>query len=155
MKLIAHRGNINSDCLNRENHPDYILEAIKKGYDAEVDVWYISNSFYLGHDKPFYEVEMGFLKNESIWCHAKNIEAFNCMLENPTIHCFWHQNDDFALTSKNYIWTFPGKQLTSNSICVLPERTDYLMPSALFLEKLKGCVGICSDFVERYKDIVG
>ena len=40
MKLIAHRGNIDGPNPERENSPEYIEEALKAGYDVEVDVWY-------------------------------------------------------------------------------------------------------------------
>ena len=73
-----------------------------------------------------------FLKKDGLWCHAKNIEALNLMLREG-IHCFWHQEDDVTLTSKGYKWTYPGKQLTENSICVKPELSD---------EKPKKVIGI-------------
>jgi hypothetical protein len=40
------------------------------------------------------------------------------------------------------MWTYPGKRLTKNSIAVLPEKK-------LDVE----IAGICSDYVERFKDI--
>ena len=61
------------------------------------------------------------------------------------VHCFWHQSDDVTLTSKNYLWTYPGKQLTFKSIAVLPEQADY---SEIDLRK---CTGICSDYIEKYR----
>lgn len=60
----------------KENSPEYILEAITHGYDVEVDVWVDENgSILLGHDRPQYNVESEFIKHEKIWCHAKNSEA--------------------------------------------------------------------------------
>ena len=47
MKLISHRGNINGKQLDLENDPKYIENAIKQGYDVEVDIWY-TDGFYLG-----------------------------------------------------------------------------------------------------------
>jgi hypothetical protein len=29
------------------------------------------------------------------------------MLEEPDIHCFWHQDDDVALTSRGFVWKYP------------------------------------------------
>ena len=58
------------------------------------------------------------------------------------IHCFWHQEDDFTLTSRGFIWTYPGKELTLKSICVLPESTD---------NEIGECFGICSDVIKKYK----
>ena len=60
MKLIAHRGNITGRNPDEENSPDYISQAIQKGYDVEVDVW-LMDGIYLGHDKPQYETSIDFL----------------------------------------------------------------------------------------------
>ena len=106
MKLIAHRGNINGK-TDKENNPDYLLLAIEQGYDVEVDVWYVSGKFFLGHDTPQYHISIDFLKNEKLFCHAKNIEALHAMLKEPDIHCFWHEEDLVALTSKGFVWKYP------------------------------------------------
>ena len=82
-----------------------------------------------------------FLKNKKLWCHAKNIEALFEMLEHE-VHCFWHQEDDVSLTSKGYIWTYPLKPLTSQSICVQPE---------LYNANFNHCLGVCSDFISEYR----
>ncbi len=138
MKLISHRGNIDGPNIERENEPLYIFEALEKKFDVEIDVWWKENQFWLGHDKPQYCVKKEFLQNKKLWCHAKNIEALNKMLEDKNIHCFFHQDDDVTLTSKGYIWTYPNQQLTPKSIAVLPE------------EKINVKVaGICSDFIMR------
>jgi hypothetical protein len=50
MVLISHRGNIDGVNQNFENQPNYIDDAIKAGYDVEVDIWYIGGKLYLGHD---------------------------------------------------------------------------------------------------------
>ena len=36
--------------LKKENNPDYIMKAVDKGFDVEIDVWFKNNDFYLGHD---------------------------------------------------------------------------------------------------------
>ena len=125
-----------------ENNPIQIDRALKNGFDVEIDVWYKDNEWYLGHDEPQYKVNLKYLKNDKFWCHSKNIDALHMMLEN-NIHCFWHQEDDVTLTSKGYMWTYPGKKLTENSICVLPEKNN---------EFPKKCLGICSDFIVNYKE---
>ena len=61
------------------------------------------------------------------------------MLQNKKIHCFFHQEDDVTLTSKGYLWTYTGKQLTENSIAVLPND-----------EITKKIAGVCSDFIGDY-----
>ena len=138
MILISHRGNLNGK-TDRENQPKYIEEAIFHDFDVEVDVWYDGKQFWLGHDKPQYKVSEGFLEHPNLWCHAKNIDALYVMNTNYHIHCFWHQEDDVTLTSRGFFWTYPGKQLTEKSICVLPEKK-------LDIE----VAGVCSDFIVRF-----
>ena len=141
MILISHRGNLNGPKPSMENSPEYIEIAIKKNFHVEIDVWIKKNNFYLGHDEPVHEVNKEYLENKKFWCHAKNIEAMEA-LKNINTTYFWHQNDDVVLTSNGYFWTYPGKKLLSNSICVLPEQSN---------QKNFSCAGICSDFIENYK----
>ena len=137
MILISHRGNLNGVIVERENSIDYVEEALSQGFDVEIDVWDIFGSYFLGHDEPKYLVKKDFLKIDGLWCHAKNIQGLYSMLED-NIHCFWHQEDDVTLTSEGYMWTYPGKELTMNSIAVLPEE-----------EIEVEVAGICSDYVVR------
>lgn len=139
MKLIAHRGNI-SGISEDENKPKYIENAISKGFDVEIDIRFIDGKLYLGHDEPNYEVNWFWLHRykDQLWIHCKNLEAlceFSCT---SGFNYFWHQEDDFTLTSKNYIWTYPGKPITVKSVIVVPE----------FKNVNFNCYGICSDFVE-------
>ena len=144
MILISHRGNLNG-ISSRENRPGYIHNALVQDFDVEIDVWYVDGNFWLGHDIPQYKIEENFLETPKLWCHAKNIDALNEMLKEE-IHCFWHQDDDVVLTSCGFIWTSPGKQLTSKSIVVLPELNNgnniTMLP--------KNILGICSDFIVNY-----
>ena len=64
------------------------------------------------------------------------------------IECFFHDTDECVLTTKNNIWTFPGKKLTKKSICVMPECVNNYTK-----EDLKFCYGICTDFPSRYKNL--
>tara|TARA_B100002019_G_scaffold108877_1_gene93553 strand:+ start:57 stop:482 length:426 start_codon:yes stop_codon:yes gene_type:complete len=141
MYLISHRGNLNGIQKDKENEPEYIISAIDKGFDVEVDVRFENNKFFLGHDYNQFEVNKEFLLNKKIWCHAKTNEAL-LALDEIKAHFFWHQEDDYTITSKGYIWTYPGKKLLSKSICVLPEKANY---------KEINCIGICSDFIEKFK----
>ena len=147
MILISHRGNLRGRISEYENDPSYIQKALSEGYDVEIDVWCTDDGWYLGHNKPTYKVSFDYLKNDKFWCHAKNIKALNGMTGQPDIHYFWHQEDDFTLTSRNFIWTYPGKQLTHNSIVVLPENNNDNSLTML----PKDILGICSDYIVNYK----
>ncbi len=140
--LISHRGNITGRNYSKENSPEYIQKALDEGYNVEIDIWYIDGKLFLGHDNPHYPIEVQFLKDVRLWCHAKNIDALEYLMDIPSIHCFWHQKDDVTLTSRNYLWTYPSKQTTSKSIAVLPE---------LGKMNLDGVAGICSDYIAKYK----
>ena len=141
MKLISHRGNINGKEPTKENAPYYINNALELGYDVEIDVYWHNGSFYLGHDIPTYKVDIKYLQDYRLWCHAKNIEAIEEM-KRYDIHYFWHQKDDMTITSKGFIWAYPGKQPIKESIAVLPE---------IYNDDISHCIGICSDIIGSYK----
>ena len=147
MILISHRGNINGKNVEKENNPDYIDEAITLGYDVEIDIWSRDGILYLGHDTYQYKTDIYWLEKRlsRLWIHCKNIEALEVSywfrnIEN--FHYFWHQEDTVTLTSKGYIWAYPGKQPIKNSISVMPE---------LFNDNISQCLGICSDYIQNYK----
>ena len=148
MKLIAHRGNINGPNPLEENNPEYIESAIAKGYDVEIDVRCEDHQFYLGHDESQYYIPMTWIvkRKDKLWIHCKDLISLDILSSSPVdFHYFWHQEDDFTLTSKNYIWTYPGKSYTPNSIIVMPELN---MSVKTFADlKAFNCHGICSDFV--------
>ena len=144
MILISHRGNTNGKFESYENEPNYIDTAIKEGYDVEIDVWYINGLIYLGHDTPQHVVDFKWFVDRisKLWIHCKNIEALISFQESGyEFNFFWHQEDDVTLTSKNYIWAYPGKQPIKNSVAVMPE---------IHNEETDVCLGVCSDYIENY-----
>lgn len=132
--IIAHRGNLNGPS-ERENTPDYILEAIQLGFDVEVDVW-VTDGVYLGHDRPETKIDIDFLKRHSdrLWCHAKNLNALHVLLR-IGLHTFWHDTDDYVLTSRGVIWAYPGKD-PQGAIAVMPARGS----------DISGAIGVCTDY---------
>lgn len=147
MLLISHRGNINGALPERENHPTYIEQSLKLGFDVEIDVWFKNNQFYLGHDEPNYPIDSEWLtsKSANLWIHCKDkysleeLHLINSKLCN--LNFFWHENDFVTMTSKGYIWASPGKQPIKNSIAVMPEWYE---------DDVSYCAGICSDFISTY-----
>lgn len=146
MILISHRGNISGRLETHENEPNYIDLAISKGYDVEIDIWYIDGQIYLGHDEPQYGIDFRWIRDRisKLWIHCKNIDALLFFKESGyPLNYFWHQEDDVTITSKGYFWTYPGKYLTKNSIAVMPEIKDFL--------NIEIACGICSDYINKYK----
>lgn len=136
MIRIAHRGNTNGPS-HKENEPGYIEDAISKGFDVEFDLWRVEDSLWLGHDEPKYLITDSFLVDNSqrSWIHCKNLEALYYLnTKYPELNYFWHQEDDFTLTSQGYIWAYPGMQATDKTVVV-----------SLNNENVEGAYGICSD----------
>jgi hypothetical protein len=148
MFLIAHRGNINGSLPQFENNPDYIEQALKLGFDVEIDIWLYNNMFYLGHDEATYQIDIDWIKSKSskLWIHCKDKysleELYSINHKIGTLNYFWHENDFATITSKGYIWASPGKQSIKNSIAVMPEWFD---------DDVRDCNGICSDIISKYK----
>lgn len=150
MKLISHRGNVSGSNPERENSPDYIMEAYALGYDIEIDLWSTNTEIFLGHDEPQYKVDYDFIRaiSDKLWIHCKNLEAlYCCEFLIKDVNYFWHQSDDFALTSKNIIWTYPGKPLTPNSVLVMPEIDN-------FSDVGPDIYGICTDDVISVEEML-
>ena len=146
MILISHRGNINGVFPDLENKPSYIYDALNSGYQVEIDLWY-DNGWWTGHDAPTFDITWHVNFLHSCWCHAKNAEALEKLSKISYAHYFWHQEDNYTLTSRGHIWTHVGQAPMKGAICVLPEKSIYPIEES----KLKQCAGICSDVIQRYK----
>lgn len=144
MFFIAHRGNTLGPDPENENSISKIDSALDSGYDAEIDIRVLDGKIFLGHDGPQEEIGLAWIeeRSKSLWVHCKNLEAMELFSELDHNH-FWHQEDDYALTSKGFIWTYPNKRLSKKSIAVMPE---------LWAGPKTECLGICSDFIARFRE---
>lgn len=139
MKLIAHRGNIHGPNPKKENSPLYIENAIKLGYDVEIDLR-LELGLYLGHDDPQYLIDRMWLNKfkDKLWIHCKDFSSLTYLSQSGLdLNFFWHHSDDYTLTSKGFIWTYPGKYSSEKSVLVDLNGTT----------KETQCYGICSDYV--------
>lgn len=143
MKVISHRGNLIGRIPEKENSPKYIDAAISSGFEVEVDVSYIGDVLFLGHDELKYPVELEWIEKRAnlLWVHCKNLEALSFFVKNgKNINFFWHQNDITTLTSKGYPWAytdtfFPGSYSVIKNEKNIPEYVE----------------GICTDFPIEFK----
>lgn len=146
MKAISHRANISGPNPLLENHPDQIDKCIKLGYDVEVDVRLINDSFYLGHDSPDYSVSLEWIneRKDNLWIHCKDLNSLDKFsTEQSDLNYFWHQEDDYTLTSMGFIWTYPGKKVSnSRGVLVMPEWNGGV-------ENLNkyDCYAVCTDYI--------
>lgn len=146
MKIIAHRANINGPDLETENSISNIRDCIKSGFDVEIDIRVIENKLYLGHDKPveFISKEILLEIKEKSWIHCKNLEAISYFYKyGEGFNFFWHEKDSYTLTSKGFIWAYPGKRLSSGCICVMPE---FKNKSEINNFKKTKVYGVCTDY---------
>lgn len=144
MIKISHRGNTDGPKKELENKPEYIMSAIKKGYDVEIDVWVTDGKIFLGHDKPEVESSLDFILKikDNTWIHCKNFEALNYFSNfDRLFNFFWHQEDDHTLTSHGYIWTYPNKKIGAKSVIVAIDQ----LPD----ESFNHMYGICSDYLDH------
>tara|TARA_Y100000310_G_C20666523_1_gene807808 strand:+ start:328 stop:756 length:429 start_codon:yes stop_codon:yes gene_type:complete len=140
MICIAHRGNINGRNVEKENRPEYILNALEQGYDVEIDIRHHNGRIYLGHSEPQYKIDKEFLKADGLWIHCKNIEAVEQMLKwNENVNWFWHEKDKVTITKHGYVWCFPGNECDGGIMVEFGQDTD------------KEIIGVCSDNIERWK----
>ena len=137
MLIISHRGNLLGPNPGFENMPGKIVE-VTNNYDCEIDVWVNSDGIFLGHDKPEHKVTRDFFYNQRLWCHAKNLQALESLLS-VNAKCFFHNIDDYTLTSNGLIWTYPDKPVTEKSIIVDVTRG--------WRTKKYHCFGVCVDYV--------
>lgn len=149
MLFIAHRGNLYGKNPQKENDPSYIETAISKGFSVEIDLRTRDDEIFLGHDDSQYKINLDWLNKHSnhLWVHCKDTGAFKFAIDN-NLHYFWHDTDEYTLTSKNYVWAYPGKKPVGNfCIMVMPEIYWSFSDSVNF-----PCYGICSDYVEDMKE---
>mgnify|MGYP001212206009 CR=1 FL=1 len=137
MILISHRGNTKGPDINAENNPSHIKDLVKT-YNCEIDLWFRENTFFLGHDYPQYKINEDFLFNDGLWIHAKNLNALD-FLTYTNLNYFWHQQDNFTLTSNRYIWTYPNYPVTNKSIIIDNNKN--------WVNKKYNCYGICTDWI--------
>ncbi|KAJ3167396.1 hypothetical protein HDU88_002318 [Geranomyces variabilis] len=144
--IIAHRGNIDGPIKETENSLASIDRAIAMGFHVEIDIWLIKDQLFLGHDGPETLILLPDLelRASKLWCHAKNVHALAYLLKRGQMfRSFSHDVDDHVITSDQRIWTYPGKELVSGSIAVMPER-------AKELPGIWTTYAICTDFPALY-----
>lgn len=149
MILIAHRGNLQGPNPSKENDPAYIDLALKQNINAEVDLRVKNKIPYLGHDYADFAISSEYLidRQDFLWIHCKDAGALTWALER-NLHCFWHDQDDYTITSKGFVWAYPGKEVASaKCISVMPETVWHL-------DEVRKNVdyGICTDYVNFFRN---
>ena len=148
MRIISHRGNLTGKNEELENHPIQIEEILKLGYDVECDIRCIDYKLYLGHDEPQYEIPLRFLESDRILFHCKNKAALEIFYElHVPAHFFWHEEDQYTLTSLGYPIIYPGKDIVKRGILMYRPEDQY---TQLEIDKLSA---VCLDDLESFKKL--
>lgn len=150
MRFIAHRGNLNGPS-ELENSPSQIDFCLNQSIDCEVDLWVKNGVFFLGHDSGQNMIDQEWLisRQDFLWIHCKNADAINNLLDikNSSLNFFWHQNDDYTITSKKNVWVYPGQRVIPGSVCVLPENWITLDRQ----DEVFQSYAICTDYVHKFQ----
>lgn len=158
MRLIAHRGNVLGRNEEKENSQAYLQAALDAEYDVEIDVWVTeTDDIYGGHDEPTHELQWDFLVHNSdfIWLHAKNFRALDFFTKDRGFNVFWHDGDDYTVTSRGYIW---HHQHSSCRLCNKSSRSVLYAsyPDPITFENTwffdQDVEGIYSDYVALYNE---
>ena len=146
MKIISHRGNIRGPVPGQENRPSYIDCAILGGTQVEVDIRFINDEFWLGHDTPDYLISPKWIEKriDSLWFHCKNIEAaqhLNGIHSNVKYFC--HTSESYVSTNTGLIWVH-DMSLPLNEKCIVP----LLKESDIITYNDKLVHAVCTDYVK-------
>lgn len=153
MIIISHRGNLKGPDKAAENTLSQI-EIVLRNYpiDVEIDIRSIDSRLYLGHDKAGEQISYEFLAEFSkrLWLHCKDLGAMTNLIAQadfiPTLNFFWHDEDDYTLTSKGFIWTYPKKETGRWNVIVETSFKKEL------LDEEKQLLGICTDYPLKYME---
>lgn len=148
MIFISHRGNIDGPNEESENNPSYIDLAIDEGFDVEIDLWMVGSKLYLGHDEPDIKIDENFLldRESVLWVHCKNGAALD-FAANNYLNCFFHDTDDYTITSAGFVWAYPGKDRASDH-CIMVKPEFFNFPST------ENYAGVCSDYIRKIRQDV-
>lgn len=141
-KIISHRGRVENS-----KYPENSLDALKKcldmGLSIEIDVMKKNDKIYLGHDNPDLEVDISEIDFDGVYIHMKSPH----IIELKNADLFFIENDSYALTKKNKIWTnYYNKDYSQHSIMCSAE----LIGKNFNIDEIsywsKTAYGVCTDF---------
>jgi hypothetical protein len=69
------------------------------------------------------------------------------------IHCFWHQDDTYTLTSKGFVWCYPEADFVPNCVWNQPEWNHFDEIYNIQKSAMSACAGICTDYPMLLRDL--
>jgi len=143
MLYISHRGNLEGLNPEKENNPEYIDEAIFKGYDVEIDLRVQDGNLFLGHDEPQYLITSSWLteRRNNLWIHVKDYGAL-VRIVRTELKFFCHEQDKYRSTSNGYIWSHDLTNKMTDK-CIVP----LLSSESVEGYNQNGFYAVCSDYI--------
>jgi 3-deoxy-D-manno-octulosonate 8-phosphate phosphatase (KDO 8-P phosphatase) len=128
---ISHRGNLDGANPDLENQPDYVLTAASS-FMVEVDAWMIDQRYWLGHDKPLYEVDRYFFFDSNILTHCKTIDTFLDLSRFPMADAFFQGSELVVKSSQGHL--ILHSSVRPSELALLPPKTIWASPEWRFTE---------------------
>ena len=141
--IIAHLGNIDGRQPERENTLKYVRAALAAGWHVCVDVQFVNGGFILPNDRGFDRAPPSFFSKQRVWSRCYNAETMDALCDIGA-HAFFHTTELPTLTSAQFIWTLPPRELAPRSIAAYPE-----LAYSGWLDEYEPA-GICSNMPARY-----
>lgn len=146
---ISNRGNLTRVNAHRENTPDYIKEAIYKGFDCVVDVFVSEGVLYsVRSQQHMYILGDDFIAKHRrrLWLRCEDYETVNHILINyPGVKCFI--NSVSQVTSNGAIWTY-HYNLESTDL----SKTIMSMPEWNKWKTTDNALGVSSDYIQYIRN---
>lgn len=154
MRIISHRGNFTGPNPRWENTIENIEGVLVQGFSVEYDIWRVNDSYWLGHDRPRYSIQLNQLitlakkYSGNHYLHCKNIETAQYLgVELPSsqynMYPFMHDKDPAVILRNNILWVHPNNYKESMHN---PGNTILVMPGDMPKEELLKFAGICTDY---------
>ena len=160
MILIANRGNLYGPLPETENSTDTLNDAIARGFHVTIDLWWYDDCFWLGTRSPKYKLMGGGedwlqYSMNSLWIHARDPEALR-RASDLGLNVFWHQTDEYALTTWGYMLGFYGRPPVGDQfVHMMPEVATLPLETTFTEHVLDACehsYAVRSDYVGKIDD---
>ena len=150
MILISHRGNTVGRIPESENRPSYIEDALRLGYDVEIDVRMREDQLYLGHDQPQYRVELDWLleRKDNLWIHTKDFQSLDLLIDKGLKVFFHEQERQTIINNTNLIWSHDLGSISNKSIIPLLDIESITEYGYLGHD----VYGVCTDYLQEVKN---
>lgn len=143
--IIAHLGNIAGRRPDKENQLKYLQAALDAGWHVCAEVIFQNGAFLLPTLKGWQPAPPAFFSKQRVWSRCHDADTLDALC-NIGAHCFLASRADLTpvLTSHQFIWTLPQRELVARSIAVYPELAE-----SGWLEQYEPA-GLCSNEPTSY-----